>query len=167
MVAGYRILSLRESVELQPLDKSPMRAELSSVEILLVESISDLKEYSISVSLLLSHKKRGRKINITTVLCFDRQNIPLLSRLVLNVYTRIHCTRITSVTNTYTHIDIYLFWFYDTCNLDNLHDHTYYLLLEYTYWWIFGTFIIRTAPSPTANLIHIYTRKSSSHAGLK
>ena len=64
----YRMVFLRERVELQPLDKSPMRAELSSVEILLVEGISDLKEYSISVSLLLSHKKRGRKINITVVL---------------------------------------------------------------------------------------------------
>ena len=61
----YRMVFLRERVELQPLDKSPMRAELSSVEILLVEGISDLKEYSISVSLLLRNKKRGRKINIT------------------------------------------------------------------------------------------------------
>ena len=52
---------------MEPLDKSPLRTELSSVEILLVEGISDLKEYSISVSLLLRHKKRGRKTNITAV----------------------------------------------------------------------------------------------------
>ena len=64
-VRCYHIVSLRERVELQLLDKSPVRVELSSVDILLVEDISDLKEYSISVSLLLSHKKRGRKINIT------------------------------------------------------------------------------------------------------
>ena len=57
----YRIVSLCGRVELQPLDKSPMRAELSSVEILLVEGISVLKIYSISVSLLLSHKERGKK----------------------------------------------------------------------------------------------------------
>ena len=62
-VRCYRIVSLRERVELEPLDKSPVRAELSSVEILLVEGISDLNEYSISVSLLL-----GRKINITAVI---------------------------------------------------------------------------------------------------
>ena len=61
----YRIVFLRERVELKPLDKSLVRAELSSVEILFVEGISDLKENSISVPLLLSHKKRGRKINIT------------------------------------------------------------------------------------------------------
>ena len=66
-VRCYRIVSLRERVELEPLDKSPLRTELSSVEILLVEGISDLKEYSISVSLLLRHKKRGRKTNITAV----------------------------------------------------------------------------------------------------
>ena len=60
-VRCYRILSLHERVELQPLAKNPVRAELSSVEILLVESISDLKKYSISVTLLLSYKKRGIK----------------------------------------------------------------------------------------------------------
>ena len=48
----YRIVSLRERVELEPLDKSPVRAELSSVAIVLVEGISVLKKYSISVSLL-------------------------------------------------------------------------------------------------------------------
>ena len=63
----YRIVSLHKRVELQPLDKNLVRAELSSVEIRPVEDISDLKECVISVFLLLSHKKRGRKINITTV----------------------------------------------------------------------------------------------------
>ena len=67
-VRCYRIVFLRERAELEPLDKSSMRVELPSVEILLVEGISDLKEYSISVSLLLRHKKRGRKINITAAL---------------------------------------------------------------------------------------------------
>ena len=66
-VRCYRIVSLRERVELEPLNKIPVRVELSSVEILLVEGISDLREYSISVSLLLRHKKRGRKTNITVV----------------------------------------------------------------------------------------------------
>ena len=51
-VRFYRIVSLREMVELELLDKSPVRAELSSVEILLVEGISVLKKYSISVSLM-------------------------------------------------------------------------------------------------------------------
>ena len=51
-VRCYRIVSLRERVELEPLDKSPVRVELSSVEILLVEGISVLKKYLISVSLL-------------------------------------------------------------------------------------------------------------------
>ena len=49
-VRCYRIVSLREMVELEPLDKSPVRAELSSVEILLVEGISVLRNYSISMS---------------------------------------------------------------------------------------------------------------------
>ena len=62
----YRIVSLCGRVELQPLDKSPMRAELSSVDIFLVEGISVLKIYSISVSLLLIHKEIGEK-NIMTV----------------------------------------------------------------------------------------------------
>ena len=51
-VCCFRIVSLREKVELEPLDKSPLRAELSSVEILLIEGISVLKKYSISISLL-------------------------------------------------------------------------------------------------------------------
>ena len=51
-VRCYRIVSLRERVELEPLDKSPVRTELSSVDILLVEGISVLKKYSIPVSLL-------------------------------------------------------------------------------------------------------------------
>ena len=67
IVRYYHIVYLRERVEFKPLGKSPVRAELSSVEILLVEGISDLTKYSISVSLLMSHKKRGRKINITAV----------------------------------------------------------------------------------------------------
>ena len=66
-VSCYRIVSLRKRVELQTLDKNLVRAELSSVEIRPVEDISDLKEYFIYVSLLLSHKQRGRKTNITTV----------------------------------------------------------------------------------------------------
>ena len=49
-VRCYRIIYLRERVELEPLNKSPVRAELSSVEILLVEGISVLRNYSISVS---------------------------------------------------------------------------------------------------------------------
>ena len=64
-VRCYCIVPFYERVELEPLDKSPVRAELSSLEILLVEGISDLTKDSISVSLLLSHKKRGRKTNIT------------------------------------------------------------------------------------------------------
>ena len=48
----YCIVSLRGRVELEPLDKSPVRAELSSVDIRLVEGFSVMKKYSISVSLL-------------------------------------------------------------------------------------------------------------------
>jgi len=48
-VGCYPIVSLRDRVELKPLDKSPVRAEFSSVEILLVEGISFLMNYSISV----------------------------------------------------------------------------------------------------------------------
>ena len=66
-VRCYHIVSLRERVELQPLGKSPVRAELLSMERLLVEGISVLKKYSISMSLLLIHKKRGRITDITTV----------------------------------------------------------------------------------------------------
>ena len=73
-VCCYRTVSLRERIELQPLDKSAERVELSSVDILLVEGISVLKKYSISVSLLLSHKKRGRKINITVLLFITSSN---------------------------------------------------------------------------------------------
>ena len=51
-VRCYRIVSLRESVESDPLDKSHVRAELSSMEILLVEGISVPKKCSISVSLV-------------------------------------------------------------------------------------------------------------------
>ena len=46
-VCYYRIVYLRERVELEPLDKSPARVEPSSVAILLVECISVLKKYSI------------------------------------------------------------------------------------------------------------------------
>ena len=49
-VRCYRIVFLRERVELEPLDRSPVRVELSSMEILLVEGISVLRNYSISVS---------------------------------------------------------------------------------------------------------------------
>ena len=49
-VRCYRIVSLRERVELEPLGKSPVRAEMSSVEILLVEGISGMRNYSIYVS---------------------------------------------------------------------------------------------------------------------
>ena len=42
-----RIVSLRERVELESLDKNPERVELLSVEIILVEYISVLKESSI------------------------------------------------------------------------------------------------------------------------
>ena len=63
-VRCYRIVFLRERVELEPLDKSPVRAELSSVEILLVEGISVLKKYLISVSLLYGVQEETSKIKL-------------------------------------------------------------------------------------------------------
>ena len=51
-VRCYLKVSLRGRDELEPLDKIPVRADLSSVDIRLVEGISVMKKYSISVSLL-------------------------------------------------------------------------------------------------------------------
>ena len=48
----YRIVSLRERANLEPLKKSPVRAKMSSVEIILVEGISVLRKYSISACLI-------------------------------------------------------------------------------------------------------------------
>ena len=63
-VRCYRIVSFRERVELEPLDKIPVRVELSSVEILLVEGISVLKKYLISVSLLYGVQEETSKIKL-------------------------------------------------------------------------------------------------------
>ena len=63
-----------------------MREELSSVEILLVEGISGLKEYSISMSLLLSHKMRGRKKNIAAVNISYNKNSQITRHIVTLQY---------------------------------------------------------------------------------